>query len=333
MKSNRVLILVALFLTLQRAEAGVVSGVLLPDLAKAADIIVLGRIVSTTQVGLATLDDGAQKVLSRVMAAELHVEEVFKGAPGTMDITVQFLLPDLPIGYSTPPVGTSAIFFLNRTGREYHFTSPYRPSIIGMPGAAPEGGTLVDRLISCVAAVIESAETSSYQKRQAIFALVYVPGARSTQALQNASHLNEQALQLNAVAFLLMRNDISGLQLAAEALLRPSEGPPSSERQNLLSGLGSVKDPRAVPTLGTLLKQGDDPVRRAAAEALASTASPDGIDALAQALYDPDHQVRYYAVIGLAEITGQKDWRPIADTFRDREAEYLSHWKDWNRGR
>jgi len=58
-----------------------------------------------------TLELGAEKAPSRVMAAELHAQEVLKGPPGTSDVTVQFFLPDDPIGYRTPPVGTGAISF------------------------------------------------------------------------------------------------------------------------------------------------------------------------------------------------------------------------------
>jgi hypothetical protein len=333
MKCNCLLIAGAFLLTLSRADAGPIPVLNPADLANAADVVVLGRITSNSQVGLATLDVGAEKVRSRVMAAELHVEEILKGAPSTMDIKVRFLVPDPPVGYSTPPVGVSAIFFLTQTDREYQFTSPYYPSIVGRPSAAPESARLVDRLAICVGAAIESTETSSDQKRQAIFALERIPGPAATRALQHASHLNEPALQLSAAAVLLMRNDISGLQLAAEALLRPAEGLPSEVRRNLISAIGLVKDAQAVPTLTTLLKEGDDPIRRAAASALVNTASPSAIDPLAEALDDRDYQVRYYAVIGLAEITGQSDWRPNTDDFRNREGSYLSHWKEWKRGR
>jgi len=203
-----------------------------------------------------------------------------------------------------------------------------------MPAAAAEGGALLDRLAACVGAVIESTETSPDQKRQAIFVLGETPGATSALLLQSASRLYEPTLRLGAVAAMLLRNDISGLQLAAEALLLPAEGPPSETTQNLLSGISvGVKNPLAVPTLATLLRQGNDPVRRAAASALVHTASQSAIDALAQALDDGDYQVRYYAVVGLADITGQRDWRPNTDDFRDREASYLSYWKEWRRAR
>ena len=164
--------------------------------------------------------------------------------------------------------------------------------------------------------------------------LEFIPDARSTQALQRASHSSDPTIRLGAVAALLMRNDISGLQLAAETLLHAWGGAFSpGVTEGLVIGISWVKDPRAVPALETLLERGDDAVRRAAARALANTSSPDGTDALARALYDPDQQVRFWAVLGLADITGQKSWRPSVLTYRDREAEYLSHWRDWAMGR
>jgi hypothetical protein len=305
-----------------------------PELARTADVIVLGQITSTRQVGVASLVFGAENVPSRVLTADLHVREVLKGAPATPDITVQFLLPDDPIGYRTPPVGTSAIFFLNRTGQEYRFASPYRPFIAGMPAAMPEGGALLDRLVNYVRAAIDSTETRPDLQVEAIFALGEIPGELATQALQSASNLSNPDLRLSAAAALLMRNDISRLQVAADVLLAPAGGQSSELRQNLLAGVSEgVRDPEAVPILARLLAGGDDRVRVAAASALGRTASPNAIAALARALDDPEIKVRYTSVVGLANIARQPDWKPNADDFRDREARYLSYWKEWTKRR
>jgi HEAT repeats len=333
MKRSCLLIVGALVLSFSPSGARPIPWVTVAGLAEAADVIVLGQIVSSKQVGVATLELGSEKVPSRVLTAQLHAQEVMKGAPGASDITVRFLLPEYSVGYRTPPAGTSAIFFLTPSGQEYSFTSPYRPSIPGMPGAMPEGGTLLDQLAGHVRAVIESTEARRDQKYEAIFALGEIPGDRSTQALHFASSLGEPTLQLSAIAVLLMRNDISGLQVAADVLLRPTNGPASEVRENLLAGITQVKDPQAVSALAALVRGGDDRVRRAAAEGLWHTGSPNAIAALIRALDDPNDQVRYYAIIGLADITGQPDWRPNTDDFRDREASYLSYWKEWAKSR
>jgi hypothetical protein len=36
---------------------------------------------------------------------------------------------------------------------------------------------------------------------------------------------------------------------------------------------------------------------------------------------------RYYTVVGLAQITGESDWRPTMEQFRTNENKYLDHWR------
>jgi hypothetical protein len=317
-------------LALLGAEARPIPWVKLPDLASESDVVVLGGIVSAVQVGVTSIQLEGEEAPSRVMVGDLHVQEIWKGTPDTSDITVRYDLPDDPIGYATPPVGTSAFFFLKQAGQEYRFTSPYRPAIDGMPGAMPEGGTLPERLAVRMSAMAESMETSSYQKLQAVYALGEIPSAASTEALQAVSKLSDPLPQLNAVAELLLRGDTSGLGTAVDALLNPAVRRSSVATAGLLIGITQgVKDPQAVPTLVTLLERGDEQARRAAASALMHTASPSATDALVRALDDPDGQVRYYAVVGLADITGKADWRPSPLGFREREAIYLGYWKGW----
>jgi hypothetical protein len=46
-------------------------------------------------------------------------------------------------------------------------------------------------------------------------------------------------------------------------------------------------------------------------------------------LGDSDTKVRYFSVVGLAEITGQLEWRPNPDDFAASSTKYLNHWIAW----
>jgi hypothetical protein len=50
-------------------------------------------------------------------------------------------------------------------------------------------------------------------------------------------------------------------------------------------------------------------------------------------LGDPDTKVRYFSVVGLAEITGQPEWRPKPDDFAAFGTKYVNHWVEWDRNR
>jgi hypothetical protein len=60
--------------------------------------------------------------------------------------------------------------------------------------------------------------------------------------------------------------------------------------------------------------------------ALRNTKAKEASKGLALALKDTDLKVRYYGVIGLAEITGEKNWRPSEEMFKKNENLYLQHW-------
>jgi len=82
-----------------------------------------------------------------------------------------------------------------------------------------------------------------------------------------------------------------------------------------------------------LLGAGSVEVRRSAAHALRNIADSAGVPALVRALDDPDRDVRYYAVTGLAKITGQDDWLPSLPLFESEEQKYVAHWREWAKKR
>ncbi len=65
------------------------------------------------------------------------------------------------------------------------------------------------------------------------------------------------------------------------------------------------------------------------AAALRNTHDSAAIKPLAGALYDSDHEVLYYSVVGLGEITGQNEWTPSVDNFNQNEQRLLKHWREW----
>jgi HEAT repeat protein len=73
----------------------------------------------------------------------------------------------------------------------------------------------------------------------------------------------------------------------------------------------------------------DDSTREAAAEALRRMGSKLAIRPLVQALGDQDKNVRYHAVVGLAEITGDKEHHPNLIDYKTAEPRYLEYWIEW----
>jgi HEAT repeat protein len=100
---------------------------------------------------------------------------------------------------------------------------------------------------------------------------------------------------------------------------------------SLAASLGGLKDPKAVPALKRLLEANanDQNITKGAAIALRQSGSAEALWPLSRLLTNNNQRVRYYAVVGMGEITRQDEWTPAFPEFLEHEGKYLSHWRDW----
>jgi HEAT repeat protein len=131
---------------------------------------------------------------------------------------------------------------------------------------------------------------------------------------------------------LASHNDISHLALAEETLMQPVLPDKWEFFRNPEMLIGRIEDIHAAPILSRLMKAPDPQVRRGAAQCLRQMKTDDSVEALVGGLNDPDWEVRWVSVMGLAEIVGTKDgerWHPYYETFKAEEKKYLDHWNAW----
>ncbi|PYR78440.1 MAG: hypothetical protein DMF86_05845 [Acidobacteria bacterium] len=176
--------------------------------------------------------------------------------------------------------------------------------------------------------MVESPAVTAGDKRAALYELSTIKEKSTTRLLRRALADSDESVRLTAAALLLAANDIAGLNIAEDALRRDTPEASDAILHNLRYALSEgVKTEAAVPAISRIFKSRDVDTRRAAASALRHIGSDAARPELARALNDADFEVRYYAVIGLAEITGDKTWRPSVDEFRHSEARYVEYWK------
>lgn len=322
-------------------SAAPTDGVLVPildldKLTEEATLIVVAKIASTEEVGKTAIQFGSRAVPARVMVAALSVDQFLKSPDGfsSSSLRFHFVLPDEFIGWHSPLAQDYRIFFLSERSGQVELANSYYPSTVAIPGATVREGTAIDRVIQVLGAVLESSRGSEEQKLEAVFALRHTKNLASIEALKRPSQIRDIALRLSVAAALLGHNDISTLPFAEDALLRPDTTLRDPYLlQNLSASIRSVKDERAVMSLARLLHGPMVETRRAATEALMHIGSTSCIDPLLSATEDSDRDVRYYAVVGLAETTGQLEWRPNMDDFTSDPQKYLQHWLEWSRAR
>jgi hypothetical protein len=306
-----------------------------PELVKNADLILVGEVVAIRDLGAGRLTLESGEKTGRLMRGEVRADEVLKGPADLQTVEFRFFWADEPIGYSGVQLGWYRIILLKKVGSHYEFADPYHPSLVAARGAAEtEPGDALERVTARIGRVLRSSEASSHQKREAIWALSTVKTESATLILRSALTQKDPAVRLGAAGALLERNDLSGIALAQDALLRGTANVSTEVLHNLRYAISEgVRSKEAAPVLGKLLRSQDVETRRAAASALWHSGTPASISFLVEALEDPDIEVRYYGVIGLAETMGQPDWRPNMDEFVSNQARYLNYWRAWGKER
>jgi PBS lyase HEAT-like repeat len=308
----------------------------LDTLTAQSRLIVMGQITSVKEEGKTSVQMNDHVVAARAMSAELRVDQVLKGnsETGYSTLQFQFVLPDEFVGWrSISP--SYRIFFLAGSPGELKLADAYYPSAVATPGTTAQGTTPIERVIDELRQVLESTKSSSEEKREAIFALGTTASPAAIFALARVGEIKDVTIRLSIAAALLARNDLSTLEFAVDALLKPDPALSPDVLHNLSYAISEgVKDKNAVSSLARLLHASDTEARRAAASALMHVSSSTCIDPLLFALDDPDLEVRYYSVVGLAEITGQtEEWRPNMDDFKSAQEKYIRHWREWSKSR
>jgi len=317
------------------AEATIVQTLDLDQLTSDAALIAVGQITSVQEVGKTIAQVGNRTVPARAMVAELHVDQVLKGTNESSlpSLRFHFAVPDEFVGWRSIAPLSYRVFFLAESSGELKLANPYYPSVVAVPGTESRQGTVIERLVDQLGAVLESTKSPVEERREAVFTLDSSKSPAAIRALSRAAEVKDVTLRLSVAAALLEHNDISTLQFAEDALLKPDPTlPPHLHLLHNLSYaiLEGVKDERAVPSLAKLLHAANVETRRAAASALMHTGSNSSLDPLLSALNDSDPEVRYFSVVGLAEITGQADWRPNMEDFASDPKKYLDHWREFS---
>jgi len=324
------LLLVSFFLP---ASAVIIPALDLAMLTQESSHIVVGRVITVRDVGRTNIFIQGQSFSARSQVAEIQVARSLKGKITDNIISFQLIEPDVFMGYGNVWANQVGVFFLKRdAGNALIVTSPYYPSVVAALEAPESSNGDLNNVISEVVNVITSQRASMPDKIKAVAVLDRVKTPVATNALRKAADSSHEDLSIYAIAALLKRNDISKLSTAENVLANTS----AVADPNLLTKLAwlafaleGVHNPQAISSLARLLNSNFLQARRSAAAALRSTGDNAALEHLAKALYDSDKEVRYQAVMGLAEITGQYPWGPAVMLYDKDEQRYLEHWRNW----
>lgn len=323
------MLLLVLFLGFTLATATVKPSLNLTALTRDAEVVVVGKVMSVTEIGRTQIEVGEAKVGARMMRGDMHVNRVIKGqAPARLSVV--FPITDLYIGYRGVAVDQFGMFFLRSKQGEFCFASPYYPSVIAARIGRPSSGNDLERVTTELSYVINSPSSTVRERALTLLVLGTLRVDRATLTLRNGAQRLGHPLNIYAAALLIDRNDISHLKLVADYLRTSSmlkiEDGAFSISVNPARALESLSDSQAIPVLEQLSQAADSITRQYAVRALGNTRSKAAIPALARALEDSDQEVRWVTVIGLSKITGE-DWTTM-EGFKAREQTILTRWRE-----
>jgi hypothetical protein len=299
-------------------------------LVESSDVIISGTVVSISEDGATRINTPGGSLAGRKLLAVLAADETLKGDIQTTDLSIEFAIPEAPSPIRGIPLQQYGIFFLQRQGSHYRLSDPVYPFLPAVHDGRSTSELPLDRVIAKLGDVLTYNRSTEFETSSALEALATIQGKSATATLRHAleTSSDNRQLQLRIASKLVARNDITGLDLVERALMHPAVLS-DCLIGNLSGSLGGLKDPRAVPALKRLLETGNQNIVKGVAIALRQSGSKDALKPLSYLLDSEDEQVRYYAVVGMGEITKQHEWTPAYPEFHEHEAKYLSHWREW----
>lgn len=299
-------------------------------LVESSSLIVVGRVTSVNKGSTVTVGlPGGAQVSARSFLAALRVDHILKGEPGEAQLTFEFVLPELPSGrFQAVPDGQYGIFFLRGKHSGYKPTDSGYPFLPAVHSFEPPHGSALNQVTSVLGHVLTSPEAELSDRLRALEALRSLKNNFTTRVLRQAMSASTGDMRLYIAAALVARNDLTGLAPVASALLH-SRGLSKYMVSVLAGSLTGLRDPRSVPALSKLIKSSNGATRRGAVVGLRQSHSTAALAPLSQALNDADVWIRYDAVAGMGEITGQDKWTPAVGEFLQNQEKYLAHWRQW----
>ncbi len=327
-KKTMLMFLLAIFLASTPIKSTVIRTLDVASLTSQADIIVIGQILSVTDRGPTTLDVGGGPIPATAFEAALQVEQLLKGSPHAQTLFVDFAMPQMAIGVQSVVSGQYGLFFLAALQNQLRFTDPVYPSLPAVRNVKLPPGAVLDQVTVALGQVLTAPQVPDADLFWVLDALGRLKTDLARDALRQALRSSSGNVHLDVARALVARNDVAGLGPVEAALLHP-DGLSSNMISNLAGSLGGLHDPQAVPSLSKLSASSNAETRLGAAIGLRQSHSPTALIPLSRLLEDTDTRIRYYAVVGMGEITKQDESTPGFDEFRNREAKYLSYWRNW----
>ena len=297
----------------------------------AADVVCSGRVESLRVLEGKRIETGNGTFLLKRVVASVYVQDSYKAnetLPSSILVSFEERAPEVSAAIQKDEW---AILFLKHSeDSSYVFADPYMgvTQFADIPMADGESG--LTKLESTLAEIVS--ENDREDKIKAIRLLEGMenlqPGTLAQVASLSASPDPELAFDALAT---MIKVGVPGSIETLDQYLQGYQGDGNlSGLVNIEGGLNRTRNRKELSALESLASSRFLAIRIGAMEAIRSIGDVSSVPTLIQRLSDSDSNIRYSAVISLAEILNRHgDYKPSMAEFGKRPDFYTNEWQDW----
>jgi len=274
------------------------------------------------------------------VVANVEVEDEYRSAaPVGRWISVEFW-QEIPATLASMPSlekGERAVMFLSSSASSrYTFADPFLGAVALHSLPLAPGGQGLKKLEQALRSVLLLTDREDQVRALELLGGFDEVAPDTIFALLSLTHSADPAVALSAFVVLLKTEDaenVNQADLLANLKIYLDSYPPGAEPAqltNIGSELGQIRSDKALVGLEAIADCRYVAIRFGALSAIRHIRSPESAPVLIQHLDDSDSNVRYVAVIALAEIFQKYgDYAPGMGLFDKNPDFYVRLWKNW----
>jgi len=314
--------------------SGVDPAIDLEQKIASADLIIAATVtkVSDADGTVSLVSPEAHSDSDKLRQAEVAILRLLTGTPDESPVRVFFLEGEMPgRPWAGLAQGQTVLLFLRSTAHGYIPVDPTESPIETFPAIVPPtaGVSRTEAVTHELEQIILTANPESHAGliTRVSIARASLRGDVNLELL-DAPVLQDPLRRIAWVAIALAEGKVEALSEVA-SLFAVSRTDAQALRSLLLVKVSEVRAPAARPQLTALLHGSIVELAPAAAVALRQIHDPSTEPDLIKALDNADQEVRYQALMGLAELEPGVEGGPSFDVYCSDESKYLQLWKQW----
>jgi len=300
-----------------------------------ADLIIAATVMKTGEAygPVSRVSAKADPAPDRLCQAELAVVRRLAGEPAQSTVSVFFLQGKTPARpWAGLVQGETVLMFLRSICSGYAPVDPMAVPLQTLPdiAAPPADASKVAAVAHELEQIILKAETKSQAGliTQAAIARAALQGKADAQRLDTRV-LQDPLRRAAWVAIALAEGKIEVLSEVGPLLADSAMDAAETLRVLLIQKVSEVRASAARHQLAALSQNARVDLARASASALRQLHDPLAIPDLIEMLNNADLEVRYQAIMGLAELETSVEAGPSFEVYRLDESAYIQYWKQW----